>query len=109
MGLRSTLADSTRPVRLKTLRCTILHTLTKRFTPFGTSTAQENLLKTMSMTNNKKLELLAQEIYAKGVNKQTHYDTPQGKVAYPKVDYDKLWNVQGYYNDDEGNDIRCRD
>ena len=23
--------------------------------------------------------------------------------------YDKLWNVQGYYNDNEGNDIRCRD
>ena len=65
--------------------------------------------KIMSMTYNKKMELLAQEIYAKGVNKQTHYDTPQGKVAYPKVDYDKLWNVQGYYSDDEGNDIRDRD
>ena len=65
--------------------------------------------KIMSMTNNKKLELLAQEIYAKGVNKQTHYDTPQGKVAYPKVNYDKMWNVSGYYNDDEGNDIRDRD
>lgn len=83
----------------------------------------------MSMTYNKKMELLAQEIYAKGVNKQTHYDTPQGKVAYPKVmtpfgemenhsthpdamgatDYDKTWNVSGYYNDDEGNDIRDRD
>ena len=23
--------------------------------------------------------------------------------------YDKMWNVQGYYNDDNGNDIRCRD
>jgi hypothetical protein len=65
--------------------------------------------KIMSMTYNKKMELLAQEIYAKGVNKQTHYDTPQGKVAYPKVDYDKLWNVEGYYSDDEGNDIRDRD
>lgn len=61
------------------------------------------------MTYNKKMELLAQEIYAKGVNKQTHYDTPQGKVAYPKVNYDKMWNVSGYYNDDEGNDIRDRD
>ena len=50
----------------------------------------------MSMTTNKKLELLAQEIYAKGVNKQTHYDTPQGKVAYPKVDYDKLWEDDDY-------------
>jgi hypothetical protein len=25
------------------------------------------------------------------------------------TNYDKLWNVQGYYNDDEGNDIRDRD
>ena len=63
----------------------------------------------MSMTYNKKMELLAQEIYAKGVNKQTHYDTPQGKVAYPKVNYDKMWNVSGYYNDENGNDIRDRD
>ena len=23
--------------------------------------------------------------------------------------YDRQWNVQGYYNDDNGNDIRCRD
>ena len=23
--------------------------------------------------------------------------------------YDRLWNVQGYYNDDNGHDIRCRD
>ena len=63
----------------------------------------------MSMSRNKQTELNAQKVYAHGVNKDTHYDTPQGKVAYPKVDYDKLWNLQGYYNDDEGNDIRCRD
>ena len=25
------------------------------------------------------------------------------------VNYDTQWNVQGYYNDDNGNDIRCRD
>ena len=25
------------------------------------------------------------------------------------VNYDKLWNVQGYYEDSYGNDIRCRD
>jgi hypothetical protein len=61
------------------------------------------------MSRNKKTELDAQKVYAHGVNKDTHYDTPQGKVAYPKVDYDKLWNLQGYYNDDEGNDIRDRD
>lgn len=61
------------------------------------------------MSRNKKTELDAQKVYAHGVNKDTHYDTPQGRVAYPKVDYDKLWNLQGYYNDDEGNDIRDRD
>ena len=26
-----------------------------------------------------------------------------------RENYDTLWSVQGYYNDDEGNDIRCRD
>ena len=25
------------------------------------------------------------------------------------INYDNLWNVQGYYNDNEGNDIRDRD
>jgi hypothetical protein len=25
------------------------------------------------------------------------------------TNYDKLWNVRGYYNDDNGNDIRDRD
>ena len=27
----------------------------------------------------------------------------------PTPNYDTQWNVQGYYNDDNGNDIRCRD
>ena len=27
----------------------------------------------------------------------------------PRTNYDELWNVSGYYNDDEGNDIRDRD
>jgi len=43
------------------------------------------------------------------VNKDTHFNTPQGPKPYPKVNYDKMWNVSGYYNDDEGNDIRDRD
>ena len=30
-------------------------------------------------------------------------------VLDDREDYDALWNVQGYYNDDNGNDIRCRD
>jgi len=63
----------------------------------------------MSMTNNKKTELDAQKVYAHGVNKDTHFNTPQGPRPYPKVNYDKMWNVEGYYNDDEGNDIRDRD
>tara|TARA_B100000700_G_C14749935_1_gene717042 strand:- start:596 stop:733 length:138 start_codon:yes stop_codon:yes gene_type:complete len=26
-----------------------------------------------------------------------------------RIDYDKQWNVSGYYNDNDGNDIRDRD
>ena len=29
--------------------------------------------------------------------------------SHKTVNYDTQWNVRGYYNDDEGNDIRCRD
>ena len=29
--------------------------------------------------------------------------------AMRATDHDAQWNVQGYYNDDNGNDIRCRD
>ena len=63
----------------------------------------------MSMSNNKKTELEGQKVYASGVNKDTHFNTPQGPKPYPKVNYDKMWNVEGYYNDDDGNDIRDRD
>ena len=63
----------------------------------------------MSMSNNKKTEIEGQKVYASGVNKDTHFNTPQGPRPYPKVNYDKMWNVEGYYNDDEGNDIRDRD
>ena len=63
----------------------------------------------MSMTNNKKTELDAQKVYAHGVNKDTHFNTPQGPRPYPKVNYDKMWNVEGYYNDNDGFDIRDRD
>ena len=63
----------------------------------------------MSMSNNKKTEIEGQKVYASGVNKDTHFNTPQGPRPYPKVNYDKMWNVEGYYNDDDGNDIRDRD
>ena len=36
-------------------------------------------------------------------NHSTHHNAMRG------TNYDALWNVQGYYNDDNGNDIRCRD
>ena len=36
-------------------------------------------------------------------NHSTHPNAMRG------TNYDALWNVQGYYNDDNGNDIRCRD
>jgi hypothetical protein len=64
------------------------------------------------MSNNKRTELDGQKVYAQGVNKDTHFNTPQGPRLYPqhrKPNYDKMWNVSGYYNDDEGNDIRDRD
>ena len=63
----------------------------------------------MSMSNNKKTEIEGQKVYASGVNKDTHFNTPQGPKPYPKVNYDKMWNVEGYYNDNDGNDIRDRD
>ena len=39
------------------------------------------------------------------------YNASKKAPAYKAepVNYDKLWNVQGYYNDDNGNDVRCRD
>ena len=63
----------------------------------------------MSMSNNKKTEIEGQKVYASGVNKDTHFNTPQGPKPYPKVNYVNMWNVEGYYNDDDGNDIRDRD
>ena len=66
----------------------------------------------MSMSNNKKTQLEGQKVYAHGVNKDTHFNTPQGPRLYPqyrKVNFDKMWNVEGYYNDNHGNDIRDRD
>ena len=72
-------------------------------------TIHSKTLKIMSMTNNKRTELDGQKVYAHGVNKDTHFNTPQGPKPYPKVNYDKMWNASGYYNDNDGNDIRDRD
>lgn len=33
----------------------------------------------------------------------------KGSHPYRKNNYDKMWNVSGYYNDNDGNDIRDRD
>mgnify|MGYP001174977839 FL=1 len=76
----------------------------------------------MSMSNNKKTQLEGQKVYAHGVNKDTHFNTPQGPRLYPQYrksdnrpvvnnlpNYDKQWGVSGYYNDNDGNDIRDRD
>ena len=66
----------------------------------------------MSMSNNKKTQLEGKKVYAHGVNKDTHFNPPQGPRLYPqyrKVNFDKMWNVEGYYNDNDGNDIRDRD
>ena len=47
---------------------------------------------------------------------QANEKAPSHKGELPPVpavirikNYDTMWNVQGYYNDDNGNDIRCRD
>ena len=47
---------------------------------------------------------------------QANEKAPSHKDELPPVpavirmkNYDTMWNVQGYYNDDNGNDIRCRD
>lgn len=66
----------------------------------------------MSMSNNKKTQLEGQKVYAHGVSKDMYFNTPQGPRLYPqyrKVNFDKMWNVEGYYNDNDGNDIRDRD
>ena len=66
----------------------------------------------MSMSNNKKTQLEGQKVYAQGVSKDMYFNPPQGPRLYPqyrKVNFDKMWNVEGYYNDNDGNDIRDRD
>ena len=37
------------------------------------------------------------------------YKASEKAPPHKPVNYDTQWNVQGYYNDDNGNDIRCRD
>ena len=37
------------------------------------------------------------------------YTASQKAPSHKPVNYDTYWSVQGYYNDNEGNDIRCRD
>ena len=61
------------------------------------------------MSNNKRTELDGQKVYAHGVNKDTHFNPPQGPKPYPKVNQDEMWGVSGYYLDNDGFDIRDRD
>ena len=37
------------------------------------------------------------------------YTASEKAPSHKAVNYDTQWSVQGYYNDDNGNDIRCRD
>jgi len=37
------------------------------------------------------------------------YTASEKAPSHKAVNYDTQWSVQGYYNDDEGNDIRDRD
>jgi len=47
-------------------------------------------------------------VYTANEKADSHKEQPSIDIGV-RLNYDKLWNVQGYYNDDEGNDIRCRD
>ena len=37
------------------------------------------------------------------------YNASKKAPTHKPVNYDTYWNVQGYYEDSYGNDIRCRD
>ena len=37
------------------------------------------------------------------------YTASEKAPSHKPVNYDTYWNVQGYYEDSHGNDIRCRD
>ena len=37
------------------------------------------------------------------------YNASEKAPSHKPVNYDTQWNVQGYYEDSYGNDIRCRD
>ena len=48
-------------------------------------------------------------VYTANEKADTHKELPAPPAVIRVPNYDKMWNVQGYYNDNEGNDIRCRD
>ena len=56
-----------------------------------------------------KIEAPTLEIATAKAKSAKHYIFDIKEVPAPKVNYDNLWKVKGYYNDDEGNDIRDRD
>tara|TARA_R100000808_G_scaffold21028_1_gene45456 strand:- start:234 stop:605 length:372 start_codon:yes stop_codon:yes gene_type:complete len=48
-------------------------------------------------------------VYEANKKADSHKELPAPPAVIRIPNYDKMWNVQGYYNDNEGNDIRCRD
>ena len=49
-------------------------------------------------------------VYEANEKADSHKALPPPVPAVIRIkNYDTMWNVQGYYNDDNGNDIRCRD
>ena len=47
-------------------------------------------------------------VYTANEKADSHKEQPSIDIGV-RLNYDKLWNVQGYYEDSYGNDIRCRD
>ena len=48
-------------------------------------------------------------VYTASEKAPTHKDLSINHETFKVKNYDTYWNVQGYYEDSYGNDIRCRD
>ena len=48
-------------------------------------------------------------VYTANEKADTHKELPTPPAVIRVPNYDKMWNVQGYYNDNDGFDIRDRD
>jgi hypothetical protein len=49
------------------------------------------------------------EVYTASEKAPSHKDLSITHETFKVKNYDTYWNVQGYYEDSYGNDVRCRD